>query len=227
MAQHVCIDLTGEDESPSQPRTLRSNSQVVTPKPADYRVTMFTCIFQDVFALAAMEMRIRPDRKALAYGSLLPKWTDAVGNYLMDLGFPLIGIGSLSLCFLITEEYVIKVPKIAKHECIAGDDRSYRLCPACLHNAERGRDLGMSKAYPNGFAKTDLTYIDLTTSYGRPYRVTFQERLYGPFERHGIPPHLLAKQPNADELRELALHNPDVKQYARRKDGTLVYFDYQ
>lgn len=211
-------------------RELRSNSQA-TPISEKRTYSMCVSVYQEIFPLAHMDKRVRVTTRRhygplFPYGSLLPKWTDDVGRYLMDLGFPLVGVGSLSLCFLINDTCVIKVPKIGEHECSAGDESSYRRCPACGHNMERGRDVGMCSGYPTAFARTELMYIDLPNAYGRHHRVYVQERLQGPFERHGMSPDILAKQPNAEALREITRNNPDVKQWAKRMDGTIVYYDY-
>jgi hypothetical protein len=228
----ILVPESDDECSPSSQTTreLRSNTKKAKREEKPQRApSLYVPVYQEIFPLAAMDKRIYPlslKLKMLAYGNLFPQWTDDVGRYLMDLGFPIVGVGSLTLCFLINEEYVIKVPKIAQHDCRPGDESSYRKCPACCFNAERSRDLGMYQEYPNAWAKTELMYIDLPNEYGRHYRVYVQERLIGPFERHGIPPDVLKKQHNAPYLIELVKKNRDVKQYAKRTDGTLVYFDY-
>lgn len=77
--------------------------------------------------------------------------TDYIGQYLIRRGFPLIGPGSASLCFLLTKDYVIKVPL-----------NIYDGKLAVKHEDERSRDLALYEKYPTCYAR--IRHLSMLTA---------------------------------------------------------------
>lgn len=139
--------------------------------------------------------------------------TNIVGQYLIRRNFPIIGRGKTTLVFLLADDTVAKVPHHANGPLYE------------RHCRDRVRDVAMSERYPDGYAKTleILVWIDLPTEPCATViseKMFVQEHLVGDFAPHGlhIPPL---------HLQEMCRNNPDIKQFGRRADGTLVGYDYE
>jgi len=174
--------------------------------------------------------------------------TDATGKLLIERGFPLIGTGSSSLCFLVDDARVAKVPVFAEEIDKDEYDR---------HIMERERDLHHALYYPDAFAGGSFVEVmirapgpvmnaeeeqALFRRYLNAYRAEtrerpvfgvdhaglyVQERLFPRFRHHGLFPEDLTRDcPNRDALQQLLREQPDVKQFGKTRDGRWKGFDY-
>lgn len=116
--------------------------------------------------------------------------TEDFGKYLIRRGFPLIGRGAGTLCFLLTDELVAKV---AHYD----DERGKE------HYNERNRDLLMTARHPAAFAETQLMLF--SDEDANTYKVYVQERLDGPFIHGGLDPDQI--EYNSIELNEMIEKN--------------------
>lgn len=138
--------------------------------------------------------------------------TEEIGRYFIKRGFPFIGEGSATLCFLLTEDLVAKV---ARYTYGITDVRVTE-----KHFYERNRDLAMHTFFPNGYASSRLM---LFIAEGRVYEVFVQERLKGPFIHIGVDTRILSREPNGKVLEEMVWHNQDCKQFARRVKQQMIW----
>lgn len=196
-------------------------------------ISTYTAFADEIYlALAVPDSKAGQDGQAgpprrVMLNEESPLWKNAGenGRYLMGRGFILHGIGSVSLCFLITPNLVAKVERYGKHHGYDGYAEDCRndncgnsclhcdkkLCRFCQHLDQRNKDLIMYKEYPTTFAHTELIYI---SGYDKEiYQLHVQERLFPPFTRDGIPPSIFAKDPNAVALNHMVTNNPEVKQF--------------
>jgi hypothetical protein len=136
------------------------------------------------------------------------RYTDGAGKYLIDHGFPLIGRGSATLCFLLTEDLVAKVPRYAPGS-LPGIE-----CLTQKHWDERIREVAMSTVWPTGWAEIRLMVF---VAQGQVYEFFVQERVYPPFIHVGLDDSLIANDPNSFVLRAMLWHNQDAKQFGRTR----------
>lgn len=145
-------------------------------------------------------------------------YTERIGKYLIDRGFPCIGRGSGTLVFLLTDTLVGKVSRYG------GSDVTRDSAPARKHTSERKRDLCMAIRYPTCFAATEI--IVVTLSDGSAHDLTVQERLYGPFRVLLDGDEDIRDEKNFVSLREMRRDHEDAKQYAythkRRRMPVMV-----
>lgn len=161
--------------------------------------------------------------------------TEELGRRLIDFKFPLIGHGSHTLVFLVSERYVMKVSRYRE-----GTEEYHAHC------RERELDVRLHAVEPSCFAETFIqnTYTPHTFVVHRAY---VQERLYAPFAHTGPSHRVLNKHPNNYMIAHTLIANRQdyaLKQWAmtRRKalettlaDGTrktldiewYVVFDYE
>lgn len=161
--------------------------------------------------------------------------TEELGKRLIELKFPLLGYGSHTLVFLVSERYVMKVSRFKE-----GSDEYHAHC------RERELDVRLHALYPSCWAETFVqrTYAPYTFVEHRAY---VQERLYAPFSHTGPNNRVLDKHPNNFMIAHMLVANRQdyaLKQWAmtRRKslettlaDGTrktldiewYVGFDYE
>lgn len=161
--------------------------------------------------------------------------TEELGKRLIDLKFPLLGYGSHTLVFLVSERYVMKVSRYRE-----GSDEYHAHC------RERELDVRLHVLYPTCVAETFVqrTYAPYTFVEHRAY---VQERLYAPFSHTGPSNRILDKHANNFMIAHMLVANRQdyaLKQWAltRRKvlettlaDGTrktmdiewYVVFDYE
>ena len=161
--------------------------------------------------------------------------TEELGKRLIELKFPLVGCGSHTLVFLVSDRYVMKVSRYAE------DTDAYH-----AHCRERELDVHLHALYPTCVAETFVqhTYAPYTFVKHRAY---VQERLYGPFSHTGPSNRILDKHANNFMIAHMLVANRQdyaLKQWAltRRKslettlaDGTrktldiewYVVFDYE
>jgi hypothetical protein len=151
--------------------------------------------------------------------------TEEIGKYLIRRGFPLLEAGTGSLCFLLTDGPVLltngkRLPNpsylVAKVAITAN---------AAQHFEERNRDLAMSANYPTTFASTHLRLV--FDENGRQYKLYVQERLYGPFTKHGVDISTLTKpEQNSYMLMKMTTRNQTAKQFGwtrvKRMKTTIV-----
>lgn len=224
--ESVSLVQLPETTSPSPPtrcNTRSSKDQRIKPvlDPLQWQPCMWTAVYHDFMNLWDLKPPLSPPG-ALSAGSYAQAANiGEVARYLLTQGFPLLGEGSFTLTFLLTDDWVAKVTSTEPYAY-----RRFR------HFQERNRDLAMWAAYPTCFAKTRAVYV--ADQSGRLHRIHIQERLYPPFINSGIDADLLKNQPHAFDIQEACRNNPDpksnrslLKQWAYTRDRRLVCFDYQ
>jgi hypothetical protein len=139
--------------------------------------------------------------------------TEPIGKYLIGRGFPLLGAGSATLTFQLTERWVAKVARYG------WDSRNNKL--TVRHFQERNRDLMMCAEYPSCFAESRLTFVNIIEneyshvdgSWQRtvvvPHRLYVQELLQAPFIYEGLDDEQIDNNENACMLREFIRNHPD------------------
>jgi hypothetical protein len=126
---------------------------------------------------------------------------------LIRRGFPLIGIGSASLVFLLDEYRVAKVGRY--HPESRGP---YEADMCAKHRDERGREVGGMKRHKTCFSDTELVLV--VDEIGCGYKMHVQRRVHIPpaWATGGVPDKVL-KDKNSDAIRAMLDANPDVKQF--------------
>lgn len=134
--------------------------------------------------------------------------TDEVGQRLIQRGFPLVGRGSGTLCFLLNDHYVMKVPCNVNDGVLA--EQFYE---------ERHRDLVLHSRWPSCWPRTRYVVLFIDDGRAVPYYAYVQQRLIGPFTKEGfhadmIPGNDIYSIWHAQNMRELLDNNTDVMQFA-------------
>lgn len=140
-------------------------------------------------------------------------YTEPIGKYLIRRGFPLIGHGSATLAFLLTEDLVARVALYA-YGSVIGNDGLANDTLTKKHYYERTRDIAMHTLYPTCYA---YSTVMMFVADGQVYEVFVQERLYGPFVHVGLDHHVLSNDENGFMLEKMVWHNEDVKQFAHTR----------
>ena len=150
--------------------------------------------------------------------------TEDIGQYLIQRGFPIIGDGSHSITFLISDRWVAKVARYGWHT----KQNQHTL----KHFQERNLDLAMYSAYPKVFAQSRLVFVS-GDKEGITYRLYLQERLYGPFIYGGLDTNDINASPfNRASIAETLDKETNLKQWAwtserGQRNRMLKCFDYQ
>lgn len=235
------LSPAGSQVSTRSARRREADRRPIRPVRAPKREEWFMEIYHDFMNLWELSPPVE-SRLVRARSVSASMYTDMeeIGKYLVDRGFPLLGVGSVTLTFLLTPDWVAKV---ARYGWDSGCNAS-----TVRHFQERNRDLMMHATYPTCFAESRLAHVPLPRhdrledgtwwrTIVEDRRLYIQERLYGPFIYEGLDEeHIESQADNAHVLREFIRNHPDpnpvstsptiLKQWAYTKAGKLVCFDY-
>lgn len=155
--------------------------------------------------------------------------TEILGKYLIERGFPLIGIGRFTLAFLITEN---KVAKVARY-CRTVDPEQYE-----HHRRERNLDVRHYQNHPAAFACTTFHLVlpvfpgkNSWFEYTAWRHDLYLQELIRPLA-HAPDFHSRSFQetyPNWRRVIEMLNANPNTpfKQWGLTDSNMLVCYDYQ
>jgi hypothetical protein len=162
--------------------------------------------------------------------------TDAVGQYLIRRGFPLLGKGTSTLTFLLTSVTVAKVPRYNVTVSEADYDK---------HRGDRNYDIVLHQRYPTCVAHTRMLYTRLDTDDDEhnaawteyhpcfsKYHHSFyvQERLRSDTitdQPLNLDSKALKRDPNYYMLAQMHIDNPpgaQFKQWARSYPKTMTTY---
>lgn len=215
----ICSQSASQDYG-SQQRTRSQSSDEERRKRARRTYEEHILIYHDLQDLYKIHPPLVEGEDPTPYRST----TTVMGRYLIELRFPIIGHGTNTLVFLLTGYLVAKVAIYdygtwtkEKNGRLVNHDYEAR-----KHNRDRDRDVVMCQKYPGAYANTEKRLV--SDSNGATFTIVIQERLKGPFHRHGPP-----KLSSDDELRlcQMIQENQDVKQFAKTAQHKLVGYDYE
>lgn len=144
--------------------------------------------------------------------------TESIGRYLIDRGYPLIGVGTSTLAFLIEQDKVAKVARYCREKNRIVFEQ---------HRHQRNLDVLHSLHHPDAFADTRYHWVQLNDAVHAPYWYFFHEvyiqMLVVPIARPAFHRYV-----NWQAITAMTSANPQTKfdQWGETDDGRLLCYDY-